>query len=92
MKIVLLPQAQEDLDLVYEPLFSQIIHKLEILEEYPNLGATMGGPFTGYRSLVVNFFRIIYHLRENNLIEVVYIRDCRRIITLKSPRLLKKYL
>ncbi len=78
MKVVLLPQAQEDLDAVFDPLFSEIIHKLETLKEYPELGPAMTGPFSGYRTVVVDFFRIVYRLASRDLIEVAYIRDCRR--------------
>jgi len=78
VKVVLLPQAQEDLDAIAEPLFSRVIHRLEVLKEYPELGAVMGGPFSGYRSAVVDLFRVVYRLLPKDVIEVAYVRDCRR--------------
>ena len=78
MKVVLLPQAQEDLDAVFEPLLSEIVRRLQGLKEFPELGAHMGGPFAGYRSTVVGAFRIVYHALPRGVIEVAYIRDCRR--------------
>jgi len=78
LKVVLLPQAQEDLDAIFDPLLSEIIRKLETLKEYPELGPAMSGPFSGYRSVVIDFFRIVYRLPSRDLVEVAYIRDCRR--------------
>jgi len=78
LKVVLLPQAEEDLDAVYEPLLSKVLDRLEILREFPELGARMPGPFAGYRSTVVELFRIVYRLEPKNVILIVYIRDCRR--------------
>ncbi|MBI5881850.1 MAG: type II toxin-antitoxin system RelE/ParE family toxin [Elusimicrobia bacterium] len=78
MKILLLPQAQEDLDRVAEPLLGRIVRRLESLREFPELGAPMLGSFSGCRSTVVDFFRIVYRILPSASIEVAYIRDCRR--------------
>lgn len=75
--LLLLPQAQEDLDTIRDPLFTEIIQRLEILKEYPLWGAAMDGPFTGYRSFVVGIFRVVYKAVSNDLIEVAYIRHCK---------------
>lgn len=78
MKVALLPQAQEDLDSVFEPLLSRVVRRLEALREFPDLGAPMAGPFSGYRSTVVDMFRVVYRLLPPDMIEAAYIRDCRR--------------
>ena len=78
MRVVLLPQAQEDLDAIFDPLLSRVIRRLRLLESFPGLGAPMMGPFSGYRSTVVGLFRIIYRVRPTKVIEVVSIRNCRR--------------
>lgn len=78
MKVFLLPQVQEDLDSISDPLFSAIIRRLEVLKEYPEMGAPMAGPYAGYRSTVVELFRVVYRLLPSQTIEVAYIRDCRR--------------
>lgn len=78
MKILLLPQAQEGLDAIAEPMLSRVIHRIEVLKEYPELGVPMAGPFSGYRSTVVELFRIVYRLKTKDLIEVAYLRDCCR--------------
>lgn len=78
MKVVLLPQAQEDLDRIFEPLLSQVLCRIEVLKKYPELGPAMAGPFAGYRSTVIEFFRVVYRLLPNHVIEVAYVRDCRR--------------
>lgn len=78
MKVVLLPQASEDLDGIFDPIFSDVVRRLKTLRNYPMMGSSMTGPFAEYRSTVVDFFRIIYRIRKNDTIEVAYIRDCRR--------------
>ncbi len=78
MKVVLLGQAREALDEIYEPVLARVVRRLRMLERFPELGAPMLGPFAGYRSTVVDMFRIVYRLRPRKLIEVAYIRDCRR--------------
>ena len=76
--LVLLPQAQADLDQIYDPMLARVIRRLRYLERFPELGAPMIGPFVGYRSAVVDTFRIVYRLRPRTIIEIAYIRDCRR--------------
>ena len=78
MKVVLLPQAQKDLDAIVDPLLSRIVKRLRLLERFPAFGAPMMGPFQGYRSTVVGIFRIVYRVLPGATIEVAYIRDCRR--------------
>ena len=78
MTLVLLPQAQEDLDAIFDPVLSRIVKRLRLLERLPALGAPMLGPFDGYRSTVVAMFRIVYRVLPSGTIEVAYIRHCRR--------------
>lgn len=81
MKVILLPQAQEDLDAIFDPLLSRIVRRLQLLEAAPELGVPMMGRFQSYRSTVVGLFRIVYRIRRrraNQVIEVAYIRHCRR--------------
>jgi hypothetical protein len=42
------------------------------------MGAAMNGPFAGYRSTVVGLFRIVYRITSPKLVEIAYIRHCRR--------------
>ena len=78
MKVILLPQAQKNLDEIFEPMYSRVVRRLRLLERLPGLGAGMTGPFTGYRSTVVGLFRVVYRVTPRNTIEVAYIRHCRR--------------
>lgn len=77
MRVVLLPQAREDLDRVHDPLLGRLLRRLEALGEFPELGAPMAGPFAGYRSTVVDSFRVVYRAAARR-VEVAYVRDCRR--------------
>jgi hypothetical protein len=78
LKVVLLPQAQAGLDEIYEPVLGRIIKRLRMLEDLPELGAPMLGPFAGYGSTVVSMFRIVYRLLPRGVVEVAYVRHCRR--------------
>jgi len=78
LTLVLLPQAQEDLDAIFDPVLSRIVKRLRLLERFPELGAPMLGQFDGYRSTVVAMFRIVYRVKPAGTIEVAYIRHCRR--------------
>ncbi len=77
MKVVLLPQAVEDLDQIEDPLYSRVLRRLRLLAKTPAMGAPMAGPFTGYRSTVVGLFRVVYRVTERT-VEIAYIRHCRR--------------
>lgn len=77
MRVVLLPQAQHGLDAVTDPLLSRISRRIDALRDFPEMGAPMVGPYRGYRSLVVDFFRVVYKVRPGS-IEIQFVRDCRR--------------
>jgi plasmid stabilization system protein ParE len=76
LKVILL--TQEDLDAIFDPLQSRIVRRLRLLESFPELGASMMGSFSAYRSTVVGVFRIVYRIASANRIEVAYVRACRR--------------
>lgn len=78
MKVVLLPQAQADLDEIVDPLYTRVIRRLRLLGKFPELGAAMTGPFAGYRSTVVGLFRIVYRVAGPKVVEIAYVRHCRR--------------
>jgi plasmid stabilization system protein ParE len=79
VKLRFLPKAKEDLLAISDPLFSRVVRRLELLRKFPELGGLMPKPCADMRSTVVEFFRIVYRLRADGVIEVAYIRDCRRL-------------
>jgi plasmid stabilization system protein ParE len=76
--VVLLPQAVEDISQIGDPLNSKIIKQLHALEEFPEYGAAMTGPFQGYRSFVVGIFRVVYFPEPDGPAYIAYIRHCNR--------------
>jgi len=78
LKVVLLPQAQRDLDGIYAPVLDRVVRRLRLLERFPEMGAPMLGPFTGYRSTTAAMFRIVYRVLPRGVVEVAYVRHCRR--------------
>lgn len=77
MKVVLLPQAQADLDLIKDPLLSGVRKRLSALGSYPFIGAPLSGPLADYRATVVGHFRVVYKHTPRAIL-VCYVRDCRR--------------
>jgi plasmid stabilization system protein ParE len=56
----------------------QIIAKIELLKEFPEMGPAMFDAFQGCRALLAarQRYRIIYRVISDDLIEVAYIRHC----------------
>lgn len=77
MKLILLPQAQADLDAVPDALFPRLWKRIETLGRYPRLGATMEGAFAEYRNTVASSYRIVYREAPHAIV-ICYIRHCRR--------------
>ncbi len=78
MKVILLPQAKEDLAGISEPLLSRILKRLSVLASYPSLGEALGSPVAAYRATTVAPFRIIYRQTGPATLHIAFIRHCRR--------------
>lgn len=87
-KVKLLPRAQKDLEALPLAIQDQIIAKLELLRDFPEIGAAMFDAFQGYRALLAarNTYRIVYRIVSDNLVEVAYIRHCIRQTRLRILR------
>ena len=79
-KVKLLPRAEKELAALPVVIQDQIISKLELLREFPEMGPAMFDAFQGYCALlaVKNTYRIIYRIISDDLIEVAYIGHCAR--------------
>jgi plasmid stabilization system protein ParE len=86
--VKLLPRAEKELLALSPGLQDQIINKLELLREFPEMGPAMFDAFQGYRSLLAakNTYRIVYRIVREDLIEVAYIRHRARQIRLRIIR------
>ena len=76
-KLLLLPDAEEELRRIDDPLYSEISGRLQLPRQFPMLGSPMSPPFQNWRSIPVGVFRIIYRILPRG-IEVAYIRHCKR--------------
>jgi plasmid stabilization system protein ParE len=87
-KVKLLPRAEKELEALPPTIQDQIISKLELLRDFPELGPAMFDAFQGYRALLAakNSYRIIYRIVHDDLIEVAYIRHCARQTRLRLIR------
>ena len=79
-RVKLLPRAQKELEALPLVVQDQIIAKLELLRDFPEMGPAMFDAFQGYRALLAarNTYRIIYRIVPDDLIEVAYVRHCAR--------------
>jgi mRNA-degrading endonuclease RelE of RelBE toxin-antitoxin system len=75
-KVKLLPRAEKELQALPSAVQDQIISKLELLRDFPELGPTMFDAFQGYSAFLAarNTYRVVYRIVSDNLIEVVYTR------------------
>jgi plasmid stabilization system protein ParE len=87
-RVKLLPRAEKELEALPVPLQEQIISKLEILRDFPEIGPAMFDAFAGYRALLAakNTYRVIYRIGSEDEIEVAYIRHCARQSRLRIVR------
>jgi len=87
-KVKLLPRAQKELDALPLAIQDQIIAKLDLLRDFPEIGPAMFDAFQGYRALLAarNTYRIVYRIVSDDLIEVAYIRHCARQTRLRLIR------
>lgn len=87
-KVKLLPRAQKDLEALPLAVQDQIIAKLDLLCDFPEMGPAMFDAFQGYRALLAarNTYRIIYRIVSDELVEVAYIRHCARQTRLRVVR------
>ncbi len=84
--IILLPQAQRDLDNIRKAspqAAEDILSKIGLLEAYPELGPRMDQAFDGYRQLVQGKYRIIYEVISPLRLEIAYLRHSSRQLGLR---------
>jgi plasmid stabilization system protein ParE len=80
-----LPRAEKDLLALSEILQNEILSKAEMLADFPLMGQIMEKTYVGYRYLLAgrNQYRIIYKVTSTELVEIAYIRHCRRQMRLR---------
>jgi plasmid stabilization system protein ParE len=88
MRVELLPRAEAELRALSEALQDQILAKLDMLAELPEMGAPMLDAFDGYRALLAarRRCRIVYRIVSDDVIEVAYIRHVSRQTGLRIVR------
>ena len=87
-KVKLLPRAERELEALPSATQDQIVSKLDLLRDFPEMGPAMFDAFQGYRALLAarNTYRIIYRIVSDELVEVAYIRHCARQTRLRLVR------
>ena len=87
-EVRILPRAQKDMEALSIAVQDQIVAKLELLRDFPEMGPAMFDAFHGYRSLLAakNTYRVVYRIVSDDLIEVAYVRHCSRQTRLRLIR------
>ncbi len=85
-RVHLRPQAQRDLDAIQRlspKIFEEILYKIELLADFPEMGPAMDQAYQGFRQLLCGNYRIIYEVMSSNRVEVAYVRHCSRQLGLR---------
>ncbi len=78
-KILWLESALEDLEAVANRReLSMILHKVEMLADFPYLGSAMHGEWEGFRRTLAGNYWIVYCLLPSDQVGIAYIRHTRR--------------
>ncbi len=87
-RVELLPRADAELAALPPAVQDQIIAKLELLRDFPEMGAAMFDAFEGYRALLAcrRRYRIIYRVASADRVEIAYIRHVARQTSLRLVR------
>lgn len=88
VEVRLLPRAERELRDLPDSLQDQILAKLDLLAEFPELGTPMLDAFEGYRALLAarRRYRVVYRIVATDRVEVAYVRHCSRQIGLRVVR------
>ncbi|MBI3541038.1 MAG: type II toxin-antitoxin system RelE/ParE family toxin [Deltaproteobacteria bacterium] len=83
--VKLLPKAEKDFDSFSESLQDEILYKMDLLSQFPQMGPKMEKAYKKHRYLLVgkNQYRLIYKITSPKLVDVAYIRHCRRQMGLR---------
>ncbi len=84
--LILRPQAQRDLDAIRKitpQAVEDILEKIELLSEFPEMGPRMDQAYQGYRQILCGNYRIIYELYSSQRIEIAYVRHLSRQMGLR---------
>ena len=87
-RVELLPRAERELSALPASVQDRILAKLEMLREFPEMGAPMFDAFQGYRAMLAarNKYRIVYRVAADDRVEIAYIRYCARQTRLRVVR------
>lgn len=80
-----LPRAVKDLLSTPQKVQLEILHKSELLTRFPEMGPRLEGVYQNYRYLLADKkrYRVIYKITSSDLVEIAYIRHCRRQMGLR---------
>lgn len=75
--VLLLPDAEQELKGIYDPVYTEIVDKIRLLAEFPEMSRPLANALRGWRSLNVRMFTILYRPTARG-IEIGYVRHAKR--------------
>lgn len=78
IEIAWLPGALKVFHQLPIPIAEKILKKIELLYDFPRIGAPMFDDWEGYRQLIAEPYRVIYRIVTEDYIEISYIRHTRQ--------------
>jgi mRNA-degrading endonuclease RelE of RelBE toxin-antitoxin system len=80
-----LKSAEEEFFQLPLHIQEDVAEKIKVLSEFPYSGKAMEKTYEGYRSTLAGRqqYRIIYRVLEDQIIEIAYVRHCRRQMKLR---------
>lgn len=76
-RLLVTPSAAADLNRIYDPLFSAMQKRIELLRFFPEMGRALEEDFHGWRVTPVGVFRIFYRVTRRG-VEIGYVRHAKR--------------
>jgi mRNA interferase RelE/StbE len=84
--LLYLPGAEKDIRALPERIVERVRHGLELLAEKPRLGKPLHGELSPFWSYRVGDYRIVYEIRDEDLVVLVVLLGHRREIYERARR------
>ncbi len=85
-RLLYLPGAEKDIHALPQRVIERVRHGVERLAENPRLGKPLHGELAPFRSYRVGDYRVVYEIRDNELVVLVVLLGHRREIYERARR------
>ena len=84
-RVKFLKSAEKEFFSLPETIQEDVLKKIKLLQEFPQMGVAMDRAYAGYRCVLAGKkqYRIVYRILNSKNLEISYIRHCRRQMGLR---------